>query len=140
MFLTTTNYIDLDAVEERLSEAQDQYATLIEFLTEAEIGEICSKMVETDEHLAVALGSLVEHMELNEFLVKRVTAKGEVSKIKDRKTRQLRAFQTTGLSKARRREIARKVVKAKNANPSGVRRGVRKQKRAMKKRAAMGLT
>ena len=49
------------------------------------------------------------------------------------------ASQTTGLTKAKRRQIARKAVKTKRANPSIGIKAQRKTKKAMKKRKALGL-
>lgn len=76
---------------------------------------------------------------LNEFIVKSVNSKGIITRIKDRKTRSLQAFQTTGLSKAKRRQIARKAMKTKRANPSIGVKSLRKRRRALAKRKAMGL-
>lgn len=76
---------------------------------------------------------------LNEFIVKSVNAKGLITRRKDRKTRALQAFQTTGLSKAKRRQIARKATKTKRANPSIGVKSLRKRRRALAKRKAMGL-
>lgn len=76
---------------------------------------------------------------LNEFIVKSVNAKGVITRRKDRKTRALHAFQTTGLSKAKRRQIARKATKTKRANPSIAVKALRKRRRAIAKRKAMGL-
>lgn len=76
---------------------------------------------------------------LDEFIVKTVNAKGTIVRKKDRKTRERRALQTTGLSKAKRRQIARKATKTKRADPSIKRRANRKRKRAMAKRKAFGL-
>lgn len=81
----------------------------------------------------------MEIISLNEFIVKSVNSKGIITRRKDRKTRQLQATQTTGLSKARRRQIARKAAKTKRANPGIQVRAQRKKKRAMAKRRAMGL-
>lgn len=89
--------------------------------------------------LAVSILALSEGIPLNEFIVKHVSSKGVLTRTKDRKTRAIQAYQTTGLSKSKRREIARKVVKAKKANPSAQKRGERKKKRAMARRKAMGI-
>ena len=97
-------------------------------------------MMETETDLAVALGSINEEMQLDEFIVKHVSSRGEITRTKDRKTRARNAFQTTGLSKAKRRSIARKATKSKRANPSGHARGLRKRKKAMKRREALGLS
>ena len=96
--------------------------------------------METETDLAVALGSINEEMQLDEFIVKHVSSRGEITRTKDRKTRARNAFQTTGLSKAKRRSIARKATKSKRANPSGQARGLRKRKKAMKRREALGLS
>ena len=97
-------------------------------------------MLSIEPEVAIAMGSLNEEMQLNEFIVKHVSSRGEITRTKDRKTRERQAFQTTGLSKAKRRAIARKVVKSKRANPSGTVRGNRKRKKAMKRRQALGLS
>lgn len=76
---------------------------------------------------------------LSEYIVKAVNAKGTITRKKDRKTRERRALQTTGLSKAKRRQIARKASKTKRADPSIKRIANRKRKRAMAKRKAFGL-
>lgn len=76
---------------------------------------------------------------LSEFIVKRVSSKGTITRVKDKKTRERRALQTTGLSKAKRRQIARKAAKTKRADPSIKRIANRKRKRAMTKRKAFGL-
>jgi gp68 prohead core protein len=46
---------------------------------------------------------------------------------------------TTGLSKAKRREIARKTRRTKRANPSIGRKALRKRRKALLKRKAFGL-
>ena len=105
-----------------------------------DINTIIENMLETETDLAVAMASIINEEQLNEFIVKHVSSRGEVTRTKDRKTRERNAFQTTGLSKAKRRQIARKVVKAKKANPSGQVKGLRKRKKALKRRKALGLS
>lgn len=78
-------------------------------------------------------------IELEEKFVRRVNSLGQISRIKDRKTRERMATMTTGLSKARRREIARKTRRTKMANPSIGRRALRKRRKALLKRKAFGL-
>lgn len=112
----------------------------LEFLFGDDVDIVLENMLNTDEALeAVAMICLREEEELNEFIVKRVDSKGNISRHKDRKTRQRLATQTTGLSKSRRRQIARKAAKTKRANPSATVRAVRKQKRAKRRRKMMGL-
>lgn len=93
----------------------------------------------TDDAIPVLkMISILENENLHEVLVKRITAKGVISRVKDRKTRARLATQTTGLNKATRRRIARKAAKTKRANPSGKARAMRKRKRAMARRKSMG--
>lgn len=141
MFLLPEGHeLVLENVEALISEAQGQYEALSSALDKDDINKIIENMLETETDLAVALGSINEGMQLNEFIVKHVSSRGEVTRTKDRKTRARNAFQTTGLSKAKRRQIARKATKTKNANPSGQARGLRKRKKALKRRKALGLS
>lgn len=141
MFLLPENYeLVLENVEKLLPEAQARFDILSEALDQADINKIVENMLEDEPELAIALGSINEEMVLNEFIVKRVNSKGDVSRVKDRKTRERQAYQTTGLSKAKRRQIARKATKTKRANPSTITRGERKRKKALRKRKALGLS
>lgn len=98
-------------------------------------------MLNTDEDAikVLTMMSIRENTPINEVIVKRVDSKGTITKVKDRKTRQRLATQTTGLSKSKRTLIARKAAKTKRANPAGKRRALRKRKRAMARRKIMGL-
>ena len=131
----------IENVEAAIPEAENRFKTLSEAFDKDGINTIVENMLTSgDIEAAIALGSLNEAEQLNEFIVKHVSSRGEVTRTKDRATRSRQAFQTTGLSKAKRRSIARKVVKAKRANPSGTVRGNRKRKKAMKRRQALGLS
>lgn len=131
----------LENIEAIIPEATTRFSHLSGALEKDEINRIVENMLDSGEiEVAIALGSLNEEMQLDEFIVKHVSSRGEVTRTKDRKTRARQAFQTTGLSKAKRRAIARKVVKSKRANPSGTVRGNRKRKKAMKRRQALGLS
>lgn len=123
----------------QLSEAKQRYVELSKSFTDAEISGIAQKLIPDTPALAVALGSLAENMQLDEFIVKQVNSKGQVKRMKDRETRKRLATQTTGLSKAKRREISRKVVRTKKANPSIQVGQKRRFKKAMKRRKALGL-
>ena len=81
----------------------------------------------------------IDGITINEAMVKHVNAQGEVAKKKDRKTRERNAYMTTGLSKAKRRQIARRAAKTKRANPSITRKATRKQLKAKRKRKALGI-
>ena len=130
----------LENIEAAIPEAESRFKQLSEALDKADINTIVENMLTAEPEVAIAMGSLNEEMQLNEFIVKHVSSRGEITRTKDRKTRERQAFQTTGLSKAKRRAIARKVVKSKRANPSGTVRGNRKRKKAMKRRKALGLS
>lgn len=141
MLLLPENFeLVIDNVEKLIPEAQGNIDSLSATLSKDDINKIVENMMASEPELAIAMGSLNEEMVLSEFIVKRVNSRGEVSRIKDRKTRERQAFQTTGLSKAKRRQIARKAVKTKRANPSTVTRGERKRKKALRKRKALGLS
>ena len=130
----------LENIEAAIPEAESRFKQLSEALDKVDINTIVENMLSIEPEVAIAIGSLNEEMQLNEFIVKHVSSRGEITRTKDRKTRERQAFQTTGLSKAKRRAIARKVVKSKRANPSGTVRGNRKRKKAMKRRQALGLS
>lgn len=141
MYLIPESYeLVLENVEALIPEAQGRIDALSSSLDIDDINTIIENMLETETDLAVAMASIINEEQLNEFIVKHVSSRGEVTRTKDRKTRERNAFQTTGLSKAKRRQIARKVVKAKKANPSGQVKGLRKRKKALKRRKALGLS
>ena len=141
MYLIPESYeLVLENVEALIPEAQGRIDALSSALDIDDINTIIENMLETETDLAVAMASIINEEQLNEFIVKHVSSRGEVTRTKDRKTRERNAFQTTGLSKAKRRQSARKVVKAKKANPSGQVKGMRKRKKALKRRKALGLS
>lgn len=100
---------------------------------------LIEKLIDEDATLALAMLSVHEGLTLSEVIVKHVDAKGNITRTKDRDTRKRLAYQTTGLTTAKRRLIARKAAKTRKANPTIVVRAMRKKKRAEKRRAAMGL-
>lgn len=140
LLIPESHELVIDNIEQLLPEAQGRFEQLSKALSKDDINTIVENMIETDTDLALALGSINEEMQLNEFIVKHVSSHGEITRTKDRKTRERNAFQTTGLSKAKRRQIARKATKTKRANPSGITRSVRKRKKALKRRKALGLS
>lgn len=140
MRILVENELGFDIVSGMLSEAQSRLDDLNGIFEKQEIVKIVENLAATEPELAVAMGSLVENIQLNEFMVKHVDSKGTVTKTKDRKTRTKQAYQTTGLSKSARRQIARKAVKTKKANPSKQARAKIKTKKAMNKRKMLGLS
>ncbi|BAQ22840.1 head scaffolding protein [Edwardsiella phage PEi20] len=142
MFLIPDEYeLVTENVDKLIPEAQGRFAELSAALDKADINNLVENMIAGgDIEMGIALGSLNEEMQLDEFIVKHVSSRGELTRTKDRKTRERNAFQTTGLSKAKRRQIARKASKTKRANPSIQVRGERKRKKARAKRKAFGLS
>jgi hypothetical protein len=82
---------------------------------------------------------LLENYDLSEVVARHVDASGTISRRKDKKTRERQATQKTGLSKAKRRLIARKAAKTKRADKGGQLQATRKRKKALRKRKSMGL-
>lgn len=101
--------------------------------------KIIENLAVSEPHLALAMMSIVEGVTLDEVIVKHVDSRGNVERKKDRKTRERNAYQTTGMTKSQRRQIARRALKTKRANPSITTRAQRKRKKALRKRAALGL-
>ena len=134
------NKVNVSDVEQYLEHAELNFAALSKTLSKDEITTVVENISKNDPLLAIAIGSLNENIQLNEFLVKHVSSKGEVDKKQDLKTRKRKAFQVTGLSKAARRQIARKAAKTKKANPSKQKIAVKKTQKAMKKRKSLGLS
>lgn len=128
----------MNLTEKDLEGRLDEAKVKLEIFGE-DAGTIIDDLIETDAALALTMISVQEGMSLEEVLVKHVDAKGQITRKKDRETRKRLAYQTTGLSKSKRRLIARKAAKTRKANPSIVVRAMRKKKRADKRRAAMGL-
>ncbi|QPI13942.1 prohead core protein [Serratia phage 4S] len=132
--------ISVEDLEKYIPEAEIRVNSLSVALEKSDINKIIENMVQDETALAIAMLSIVESEPLTEIMVKHVSSSGQVTRTKDRKTRERNAMQTTGLSKARRRQIARKATKTKRANPSIQTRSLRKRKKALKKRAALGLS
>ena len=80
-----------------------------------------------------------EILNLQEFLVKKVTSQGQIERVQDRHTRERRASQTTGLSRAKRKLIARKAAKTKRQDVGGQRRALKLRKKTLRKRHSLGL-
>lgn len=140
------------------TEALDYYNTLELSLNEDEIDQIQFKLIEEEStrdlgtiilqlnngyQLDECTSDLDEILDEDDFLeekfVRTVNAAGLIRRIKDRKTRERMATATTGLSKARRREIARKTRRTKRSNPQIGRKALRKRRKALLKRKAFGL-
>lgn len=135
--LNTT--VELDKCQAVFAEAESRFRFLKECFTGEDLNTVIQNLAESEPEIAVCMGSLSESMQLNEFIVKHVSSKGEITRTKDRETRRRNATQTTGLSKAKRREIARKAVRTKKAQPSVQVKAKKKFRRAMKQRERLGL-
>lgn len=116
-----------------------QAQALLDTLETSDINTIIENMSAIEPDHAIAMLALHEGTTIREAIVKHVDSRGQVSRTKDLRTRQRQATQTTGLSKAKRREIARRAVKTKKSNPSIGTRALKKRKKALKKRAALGM-
>lgn len=77
--------------------------------------------------------------QIDERIVKRVNSKGKISRSLDKRTRKRRATQTTGMSPAKRKQIARRAARTKKRNPMIGKRALRKRRKALRKRKALGL-
>ena len=94
----------------------------------------------TLEELAESLEIDVEYAEsLCEQLKKRVSATGQVTRVKSRAVRSRRAGLTTGMSKTERQKRARKAAKTRRRNPGMVRKAVKKRRKALRRRSQMGI-
>lgn len=89
------------------------------------------KISESNIDKALAFIAVFENTTIEEQLHKRVSASGEVSKVK-RKSASSASHQK--LSAARRKEIARKAAKSRKSNPSSMMAAKRKRREAMAKR------
>lgn len=132
--------LELETSVEALELHLDEAKARIEILgIDEDTVKIIENMASDEPELALAMISIVEGITLDEVMVKHVDSRGNVERLKDRATRQRNAYQTTGLTKSQRRQIARRALKTKRANPSIQTRAQRKRKKALRKRAALGL-
>lgn len=122
----------LELLEEEYEKLDEEYDELLDMLEE-EYGEDYLRMQEeiglTEDETSV----------IEEMMVKRVNSRGEVRRTRSRKIRQRRAVLTTGLSKARLRMRGRKAARARKRNPTAVRKGLRKRRKANRRRRQLGL-
>lgn len=124
----------LELVESELNELYEESdETLLDFLEDAydtsEYDLMKEEMGFSDE----------EHEAIVEALVKRVDSKGNVTRTQNRRVRKARATQTTGLSRSALKARGRKAARARRANPGAVRQGLRKRRRALKRRKQMNI-
>lgn len=76
---------------------------------------------------------------LHEQMQRRVTSRGNVSRVKNKKTRSRRATSTTGMSKTALRKRARKSARTRKRKPGQVRKAIKKRNRALRKRKNMNI-
>lgn len=119
---------ELDIIEEALA---DELADLLEdSFSEEDSPEMLMEMLGIDRESAEVL---------LENLRKRVSAKGQVRRLRSREYRRRHAQRTTGLSRHQRRLRARRAARTRRRNPTSVRKAIRKRKRAMRRRKMMGI-
>lgn len=131
--------LTVEAFEQALPEAAARFDA-IKSLEKDVINTVVENMSTDEPVIALGILSLSEGIQLDEVIKRHVNSLGDITRRKDRKTRERLAFQTTGLTKSRRRQIARRAVKTKRANPSIQVRAQRKTKKALRKRAALGIS
>lgn len=140
MIVLKDNYlVKPELVEKYIPKAKVTHSELSEMLDKDDINTIVENMSQWDVELAIALGSINEDMQINEYIVKHVTSDGKVSDRQDKSTRAREANSKSTLSLARRRELARRSARTRQANPAKARESEEKRQEARKKRAAMGV-
>lgn len=132
--------VNADNVKNKLEEATLIYKGLSKTLDKDDINKVVENMAKGgDEELAIALGSVNENIQINEYIVSHVTSDGDVSKRQDKKSRAREAASNSTLSLARRRELARRSARTRKANPAKAKEAEEKRQQARKKRTAMGV-
>lgn len=120
----------IESETQKLNEDHDEL--VLDFLSEAYADDF--------EAMKEELGMTDEAFdELKEALVKRVNSKGQVTKVKSRKIRKLRAPSTTGMSRAALKMRGRKSAKARKRSPGTMRVALKKRRKALKRRKQMGI-
>ena len=133
------NFEELIESHNELFEQIDEHLEkfLIDSFDEDELETFIEELGLTDEELEEF--ESISDEELLEELRRRVTARGNVTRIKSRQARARRATQTTGMSRTARRQRARRAARTRRRNPGDVRRAIRKRNRAMQKRRQMNV-
>lgn len=137
--LKDNRLVNPELVEKSLQEATDIYKNLSETLDKNDINSVVESMASWNLELAVALGSINENIQINEFIVKHVTSDGDVSNRQDKKSRARQAATHSKVSLAKRREVARRAARTRRANPAKARESEAKRQEARKKRSEMGV-
>ena len=119
----------LESEYEKIDESYDDVYDMIE----EEYGEDYARMQEELDLSDDEREAIVEN------IVKRVNSKGQVRRTKSRNVRSRRAVLTTGMSKAKLRLRARKSKLTRKRNPTAVRKGIRKSRKAKRRRSQMGI-
>lgn len=83
--------------------------------------------------------TLEEATELYEQLVKRVSSRGAVTRVRTASQRRKKATRTTKMSRSALTRRGRKSAKTRRKSPGAVRKAVRKRSKAMRKRKSMGI-
>lgn len=131
--------VNPELVEKALPEAIKIHKSLSETLDKDDINTVVENMARLELDLAIALGSVNENIQINEYLVKHVTSDGEVSDRQDKKTRARETASKSKVSLAKRREVARRAARTRRANPAKAKESEAKRQEARSKRSAMGV-
>lgn len=92
------------------------------------------------ESLAEDLGeSLEEATEFFESIKRSVSSSGKITRRKSKAYRSRRATLTTGMSKSKLKQRARKAAKTKKRSPSSMKKAIKKRNKALKIRKRIGL-
>lgn len=118
---------EIELIEEELDFA------FLESLEDDEVDALLSELKEdedvTDE----------EYEEVQEALKRRVSSTGAVKRVRSKAVRKRRATITTGRSKTKLKQSARKAARTRRRNPGTTRKANRKRKRAMRYRKQRGI-
>ena len=121
----------LELLEQEYEDIDAKIEFVLEFLkdgsTEEEFAELIAEAFGDDSEIIL------------EALVKRVSSDGTIRKTLSRKIRNRRATLTTGMSRANLKLRARKSARTRKRSPGVVRKGLRKRRKAMRRRKQMGI-
>lgn len=131
--------VNPELAEQSLPRAITIHKNLSESLDKDDINSVVEGMAVWNLELAVALGSINENIQINEFIVKHVTSDGDVSNRQDKKTRAREAATHSKVSLAKRREVARRAARTRRANPAKARESEAKRQEARRRRSDMGV-
>lgn len=135
----TPTFLDILENENDILESFIEESSYVDEMAFMELTE--EERIEILEELDIdpsELNDIVERIE--ESLKRRVSSKGQVSKVRSRDIRRRRATATTGMSRTQLKRRARRAAITRKRNPGAVRKAVRKRKRAMRRRKQLNIS